>query len=36
METKKKICFVISPIGKPNSETRKHSDSVLKNIIRPV
>lgn len=36
METKKKICFVISPIGKPNSETRKRSDSVLKNIIRPV
>ena len=36
METKNKICFVISPIGKPNSETRKHSDSVLKNIIRPV
>lgn len=36
METKKKICFVICPIGKPNSETRKRSDSVLKNIIRPV
>ena len=36
MEKKKKICFVISPIGKPNSETRKRSDSVLKNIIRPV
>lgn len=36
MENKKKICFVICPIGKPNSETRKRSDSVLKNIIRPV
>ena len=30
-----KICFVISPIGEPNSPTRKQSDQVLKHIIRP-
>jgi hypothetical protein len=31
----KKICFVISPIGEDNSETRKRSDQVLKHIISP-
>lgn len=30
-----KPCFVISPIGEPESETRKRSDQVLKYIIRP-
>lgn len=29
----KKICFVISPIGEEDSETRKRSDQVLKHII---
>lgn len=31
----KKICFVISPIGDENSETRKRSDKVLEHIITP-
>lgn len=30
---KKKICFVISPIGEEGSETRERSDQVLKHII---
>ena len=30
-----KTCFVISPIGKPDSPTRKRSDQVLKYIIEP-
>jgi len=30
-----KLCFVISPIGDPDSETRKRSDQVLKHVIRP-
>jgi hypothetical protein len=30
-----KICFVIAPIGQPESETRKRSDQVLKHVIRP-
>lgn len=30
-----KLCFVISPIGEPDSETRKRSDQVLKHVIRP-
>lgn len=29
----KKICFVISPIGEEDSDTRKRSDQVLKHII---
>ena len=29
----KKVCFVISPIGEEDSETRKRSDTVLKHII---
>ena len=28
-----KTCFVIAPIGAPNSEVRKHSDTVLRHII---
>ncbi len=30
-----KDCFVIAPIGEPDSDTRKRSDQVLKHIIRP-
>lgn len=30
-----KSCFVISPIGDPDSETRKRADQVLKHVIRP-
>lgn len=30
-----KLCFVIAPIGDPDSETRKRSDQVLKHVIRP-
>jgi hypothetical protein len=33
---KQKICFVIAPIGEPESETRKESDQVLNYIIKPV
>ncbi len=32
---KERICFVICPIGGPNSPERKRSDQVLKHIIRP-
>ena len=28
-------CFIISPIGGPNTPVRKHADSVLKRIIEP-
>jgi len=31
----KKSCFVIAPIGDPDSETRKRSDQVLKHVITP-
>lgn len=34
-DTNEKICFVIAPIGKPESDTRKRSDQVLQHIIRP-
>jgi hypothetical protein len=30
-----KACFVIAPIGEPESDTRKRSDQVLKHIIAP-
>jgi hypothetical protein len=30
-----RICFVIAPIGEPDSETRKRSDQVLKHVISP-
>lgn len=33
--TVEKICFVISPIGDTDSETRKRSDQVLKHVVRP-
>jgi len=32
---KEKICFVISPIGEPESDIRKRSDQVFKHIISP-
>lgn len=31
-----RICFVIAPIGEPESEMRKRSDQVLKHVIGPV
>lgn len=30
-----KLCFVIAPIGEPNSDTRKRSDQILKHVITP-
>ncbi len=30
-----KTCFVIAPIGEPESETRRRSDQVLKHVISP-
>ena len=30
-----KACFVIAPIGEPESDTRKRSDQILRHIIRP-
>ena len=35
MTNHQKLCFVISPIGDPDSETRKRSDQVLKHVVRP-
>ena len=35
MTDKEKLCFVISPIGEQNSDTRRRSDQVLHHIIRP-
>src|SRR5450631_4057284 len=32
----KKLCFIVSPIGKPDSEVRIHADWVLDGVIRPV
>jgi hypothetical protein len=32
----KKTCFVIAPIGEPNSPIRLRSDQVLRHIIKPV
>ena len=32
----KRVCFVIAPIGEPESDTRRRSDQVMKHIIRPV
>ncbi len=29
----KKLCFVIAPIGAPDTETRKRSDQVLKHVL---
>lgn len=33
---KKKICFVISPLGKDNSETRRAADGLISSVIKPV
>lgn len=33
--SEKKNCFVIAPIGEPDSDTRRRSDQVLKHVIRP-
>jgi hypothetical protein len=30
-----KTCFVIAPIGEPESEIRKRSDQILKHVITP-
>jgi hypothetical protein len=30
-----KACFVMAPIGDPESETRKWSDQVLRHVIKP-
>ena len=30
-----KKCFVISPIGPPDSEIREHADDVFEYIIKP-
>lgn len=34
-ENQRKACFVISPIGESDSDTRRRSDQVLRHIIRP-
>lgn len=33
--SRKGVCFVAAPIGEPASPTRKRSDSVLKDVVRP-
>jgi hypothetical protein len=33
--TAPKTCFVVAPIGEPDSETRKRSDHILKHVIQP-
>ncbi|MBN2209187.1 MAG: hypothetical protein JW759_07815 [Candidatus Coatesbacteria bacterium] len=30
-----KVCFVIAPIGDPDSDVRKRSDQVVKHVIHP-
>src|ERR1700731_4511974 len=35
-EAKKRLCFVVGPIGDPESEIRTHADWVLEEIIVPV
>lgn len=35
MAKDEKLCFVISPIGDPDSATRKRADQVLKHIVGP-
>lgn len=35
MTDDRKLCFVISPIGDRDSDTRKRSDQVLKHVVRP-
>ena len=33
--TDEKTCFVISPIGEPDSDTRKRADQILKHVVKP-
>ena len=35
MAKKKKVAFVIAPIGEEDSEIRKRSDQILKHVIQP-
>ena len=35
MTDNEKLCFVISPIGDQDSETRKRSNQVLRHVVRP-
>jgi hypothetical protein len=35
-EARKKLCFIIGPIGEPDSETRIHADWLLEEIVEPV
>jgi hypothetical protein len=32
----KKLCFVIGPIGEPNTDVRRHADWLFRGIIKPV
>ena len=32
----KKVCFVVGPIGEPDTDTRIHADWLLEEIIEPV
>jgi hypothetical protein len=36
MAEDKKLCFVVGPIGDPDTEVRRHADWLLKGIIKPV
>jgi hypothetical protein len=31
-----KVCFIITPLGEPNSETRRKADGLIAAVIRPV
>ncbi len=34
-ETATKTCFVIAPIGEPDTDTRRRSDQILRHVIKP-
>ncbi|GAB2784358.1 hypothetical protein GCM10027275_30680 [Rhabdobacter roseus] len=36
IDEKKKTCFVISPLGHANSETRRAADGLINSVIKPV